>query len=476
MNIKRFIKPLLIIAGCALVIVSASYAFPTDQHSAIQGLTVEKQYEAHSMDKLLASDLKQTTSLFIQQMNHQLETWADSNKITQSALESELKEHPHITGFAHFVDQKEKQHVGFTHEPDFSKLSQSKGDHEYSNPYEVDGTQFMLLGKKLNDGSTVVGEIDLSFVRAFIKDIASVADVGGNFFASGEHTNVEWATVDDVPDGQHIETVSELGWKIVVHSDDQRIAKNNEHFHQNRAVIKLKEHTDADEFFADHSDLTIIESNNPFYLVEQDDTSSEQLLERLSTNRYLSYVEPDYRLAKQDAIPNDEFFEPYQWNLKQLDLEKAWNNSDGSGVTIGIIDTGIDANHLELKNKSVKGYNAIDDTDDFTDSHGHGTHVSGIAAAITDNQDGIAGVSWNSKILPIKVLDENGEGSSYAVAKGLYWAVDNGADVVNMSLGDYHDSKILYDAIRYAYEKDVVIVTASGNDNVSDPMYPSRLS
>ncbi|MDQ0205647.1 S8 family peptidase [Alkalicoccobacillus murimartini] len=473
MNIKRFVKPLMIIASVALLIIVASYAFPKNQSADIQGLSIDQQYDTHTMDKLLASDLKQTTSLFIQQMNHQLETWADSEQITKASLEAELNEHPHITGFAHLKENNEQVRIGFLNTPDYSKLNQSKADHEYSLPYEKDGTQYMLLGKKLNDGSKVVGEIDLSFVRTFIKDLASVADAGGNFFASSDSATVEWTTLDDVPNGQHVETVSELDWKIVVHSKDQQPKINSEHYTKNRAIIKFKKADDAHAFFENHSDLTIVENNSPFYLVEHNNVTSQQLIERLNDDPYLVYVEPDYRIAKQDAIPNDEFFEPYQWNLKQLELEKAWNSSDGSDVTIAILDTGIDPSHLELSDKIEEGFNAIDDSDDIKDEHGHGTHVSGIAAAITDNQDGIAGVSWNSRLLPIKVLDENGEGSSYAVAKGLYWAVDNGADVINMSLGDYHDSKILYDAIRYAYENDVIIVTASGNDNVDDPMYPA---
>jgi len=87
---------------------------------------------------------------------------------------------------------------------------------------------------------------------------------------------------------------------------------------------------------------------------------------------------------------------------------------------------------------------------------------------------GIAGVSWHSEILPVKVLDGNGQGTTYEVAEGIRWATDNGADVINMSLGDYYSSFILHDAIRYAYNNDVVLIAAAGNDNVDTPMYPAE--
>ncbi len=222
----------------------------------------------------------------------------------------------------------------------------------------------------------------------------------------------------------------------------------------------------------------VIKNNDPFYVIESKNESTEQLVGRLKNDYDLSIVEPNYIYAKQvkavATVPNDEFFKPYQWNLSQIEIGNGWSLAGGEDVTIAILDTGVDPSHLDLKGKLLKGYNAFDDSDDYSDSHGHGTHVAGIAAALTNNVTGIAGVSWKSNILPVKVLNEAGEGSSFEVAKGIYWAVDHGADVINMSLGDYNDSDALHDAIKYAYKNDVVIVTASGNDNVEDPMYPAQ--
>jgi subtilisin family serine protease len=90
-----------------------------------------------------------------------------------------------------------------------------------------------------------------------------------------------------------------------------------------------------------------------------------------------------------------------------------------------------------------------------------------------NNREGVAGMTWYNKILPIKVLDETGAGSTYSVAQGIIWATDNGAKVINMSLGNYAEAKFLHDAIKYAYDRDVVLIAASGNDNTEQPGFPA---
>jgi subtilisin family serine protease len=92
---------------------------------------------------------------------------------------------------------------------------------------------------------------------------------------------------------------------------------------------------------------------------------------------------------------------------------------------------------------------------------------------LVNNEEGVAGISWYNNILPVKVLDETGAGSTYSVAQGIIWATDQGAKVINMSLGNYAEAKFLHDAIRYAFDRDVVLVAASGNDNTNQPGYPA---
>jgi len=142
-------------------------------------------------------------------------------------------------------------------------------------------------------------------------------------------------------------------------------------------------------------------------------------------------------------------------------------------VAIAILDSGVDPEHEDLKERILIGYNAFENNAEFHDDNGHGTHVAGITAATTNNAIGIAGVSWFNPILPVKVLNQDAEGTAFEVASGIRWATDQGAKVINMSLGDSFNSKILYDAIKYAYKNDVVLIAAAGNENEETPMYPA---
>ncbi|WP_313998568.1 S8 family peptidase [uncultured Paenibacillus sp.] len=198
------------------------------------------------------------------------------------------------------------------------------------------------------------------------------------------------------------------------------------------------------------------------------------------------YVEPHYLyLTNEEAdespggdgkpiVPNDLLYAQYQWNLPQIETEKGWNLSKGSEeVKIAVLDTGVQADHPDLVGKLAEGLNMIDDNLAPDDDVGHGTHVAGIIAASVNNGEGVAGMSWYNKIMPVKVLDATGAGTTYSVAEGIIWATDHGAKVINMSLGNYASAMFLQDAIRYAYDRDVVLIAASGNDDTDRPGYPA---
>lgn len=178
--------------------------------------------------------------------------------------------------------------------------------------------------------------------------------------------------------------------------------------------------------------------------------------------------------SAQEIEPNDTLYHRYQWNLPIIETNKGWKLTKGKKeVIIGVVDTGVDLTHPDLKDQLLPGYNAIEPSEPPTDDVGHGTHVAGIIAAAVNNREGVAGMSWYNKILPVKVLDNSGAGTSYSVAQGVIWAADHGAKVINMSLGNYAEASFLHDAIKYAYDKDIVLVAATGNDNTDQKGYPA---
>jgi len=148
-------------------------------------------------------------------------------------------------------------------------------------------------------------------------------------------------------------------------------------------------------------------------------------------------------------------------DIKALD---GWDWSTGAEeAVIAVIDTGVALDHEDLAGKVIPGYNFVADNDNPYDDHGHGTFVSSIAAAASDNGLGIAGVCWKGKIMSIKVADATGIAPYLTIAAGIRYAADHGAQVLNMSLGGMSSSFILEDACQYAYEKGCVIVASSGN-------------
>jgi len=173
-------------------------------------------------------------------------------------------------------------------------------------------------------------------------------------------------------------------------------------------------------------------------------------------------------------VPNDTLYSEYQWNLPEIATENGWSVSKGSpDVVVAVLDTGVQSDHPDLKGRLVKGVNIVDPSSAPEDDVGHGTHVAGIIAAEVNNNEGVAGMTWYTKIMPVKVLDSSGAGSTYSVAEGIIWATDNGAQIINMSLGNYAQAEFLHDAIKYAHDKGVVLVAASGNDNTEQPGYPA---
>lgn len=164
--------------------------------------------------------------------------------------------------------------------------------------------------------------------------------------------------------------------------------------------------------------------------------------------------------------PNDPSWDD-QWAYDKIEPEQVWDQQiDASKITVAVLDTGIDYTHPELENRVIKGYNFVDNSLDVMDRFGHGTHVAGIIGARGNNGIGVAGIAWNVRMLAVKVLGDNGQGSTAAVMNGIRYAADMGAKVINMSLGspDTAVDPALQQAIAYASAKGSLVICAAGNN------------
>ncbi len=187
---------------------------------------------------------------------------------------------------------------------------------------------------------------------------------------------------------------------------------------------------------------------------------------RFQQSGLVDYAEPNYKVTG-NFTPNDPKTGGArgQYGPALMGVDKAWNLTLGDPrIIIGVVDTGGDLSHPDLVHQFVPGYNVVaKGAEPPKDDNGHGTHVSGIVAAEADNGIGIAGVAPHCRVMPVKALDRKGEGYTYDIAEGIYWAVDHGARVINMSLGGRGASQSLQDAVAYALSKKVPLVAAMGN-------------
>lgn len=187
------------------------------------------------------------------------------------------------------------------------------------------------------------------------------------------------------------------------------------------------------------------------------------------------------------ASTNDPLF-TQQWAFTKVPFVDAWSTdgTTGTGVTVAVVDTGTMAAHPDLSGQVLDGHYFLhDDTGGTsfegaggtTDPNGHGTHVSGTIAALNDNSVGVSGAAPGVKVLPVQVLCADGGGFSSDVANGILWAVDNGARIINLSLGGGPSNAEL-SALQYADSNNVVVVAAGGNDGEfgNPPSYPAAYS
>ena len=254
--------------------------------------------------------------------------------------------------------------------------------------------------------------------------------------------------------------------KTFVAADDQHVT--------NQIIIRFKASASPNQRqIANTTIISQIRKLN-ISLVEVPVGQLDSILSDLQINPDVLYAEPNYLVNAQDTIPNDPDWEN-QYNLKAIHAPQGWDLDRGSSFsTIAIIDSGLDLTHPDLMSKLVAGYDFVDNDDIAQDEYGHGTHVAGIAAAVSNNAQGIAGVSWGAKLMPVRVINEYGSGTALNVANGIIWAVDHSAQVINLSLGGQNPSKAMKDAVDYAITKGVIVVAATGNYGSNSILYPAR--
>jgi len=230
-----------------------------------------------------------------------------------------------------------------------------------------------------------------------------------------------------------------------------------------------------------------------------------EMIDYFSQKPGIKYAEPNYYVYSQ-SIPNDERYDEFdsnnnrsiiQWGSIAANLEAAWDEQKYSNsVTVAVLDSGIIPDHEDFSDdRLVSGANLVGDSGGNTDPRNytantdirdrtteadggsHGTHVAGIIGALTNNTTGVAGVSWGINLMPVKVLDDTQSGTTFDVAEGIYYAVDNDADVLNMSLGADLDSNNLpthlTEAVEFADSRDKILIGASGNNGSSSVLYPA---
>jgi len=295
------------------------------------------------------------------------------------------------------------------------------------------------------------------------------------------------------PDNQRLMEINNVGRGSQI---KQKLDNRKEvtHFHHNETdtshyldhevAVNFKSLPTRDQLkqMSDDIDGRVVKQDGLLFLFRSRSQEASTVLEYFRAKDNVDFAEPHYLLMSNElneassfSQPNDQFYqEEYQWNLPAIGTEKGWSISRGNeDITIAVIDTGVDLDHPDLKNRLVNGYNVLGDNHQPDDDNGHGTHVAGIIASETNNREGIAGMTWYNKIMPVKAMSAEGYGTTFDIAKGIIWAVENGANVINLSLGNYKESNVLQRAIRYAYNHDVVLIAAAGNDSSQQPSYPA---
>jgi thermitase len=209
------------------------------------------------------------------------------------------------------------------------------------------------------------------------------------------------------------------------------------------------------------------------HVLDVPEESFEAVRASLQRTGLFDYVEPDYYAEQGGSTPNDSYY-GRQWHLPMIGSTNAWTRTTGSAsVVIAVVDSGVYATHPDLAGKLVPGWNFVKGNADTSDVTGHGTEVSGAAAAATNNGIGVAGVSWASVIMPLVTVDETSYSAYSDIASAIRYAVDHRVRVINVSIGGTSPSTTLQNAVDYAWNHGALVFAAAMNSSVDTPYYPA---
>src|SRR4030095_937051 len=208
------------------------------------------------------------------------------------------------------------------------------------------------------------------------------------------------------------------------------------------------------------------------YIVELPEGANEAAVAKaLSSHPHIKFAELD-QAAAPNLMVNDQYF-PNEWHLAKIDAPTAWGATAGSGVIIAILDSGVDSTHPDLIANLVPGWNFSDNNSNTSDVQGHGTAVAGIVSAVGNNSVGVAGVSFTSKIMPLRITDATGYAWWSLVAQGITYAADHGAKVANVSYEGACCSSTIISPAQYLRSKGGVLTASAGNDGTQMTYTPS---
>lgn len=209
------------------------------------------------------------------------------------------------------------------------------------------------------------------------------------------------------------------------------------------------------------------------HVLEVPEQSLEAVRQSLTQTGLFDYVEPDFYAEEGGSTPNDTYYDS-QWHLGKIGSPAAWLRTTGAAsVTVAVVDSGVDAFHPDLAPKLVPGWNFVAANADTSDLTGHGTEVAGAVAAATNNQIGVAGVSWASMVMPLVVVDRSSFAAYSDIAAAIQYAVDRHVRIVNVSIGGTESSTTLQNAVNYAWNHGVLVFAAAMNSATTTPNYPA---